>query len=158
MNLRSLTHVVWTTTLVLCLSLPAAANPPPAVREANLALVRADQEAVRLLRLLDQSRLSRNVAQISCVDTSLSQINSFSRILELRRDRIQAASARRDAATVAHERRIVRRIYRQLRDVAREGRACVYPSAGDDDRTIVEVLIDPRVRHQDLTPPEPPRD
>lgn len=158
MNLRSLTRATWTTALVLCLSLPAAADPPAAEREANLALIRADREAVRMLRLLDQSRLSRNVAQITCVDTSLSQINSFSRILELRRDRIRVASAAHDEATVAHEQRIVRRIYGQLRDVAREGRACVYPSAGEDDRTVVEVLIDPAVRHQDLTPPRPPRD
>jgi len=158
MSYRWITHAAWTTTLVLCLALPASADPPPAEREANLALIRADREAVRLLRLLDHSRLSRNVAQIRCVDASLSQINSFSRILELRRDRIHAAARRGDQATVAHERRIVRRMYHQLRDIAREGRACVYPSADEGDQTVVEVLIDPDIRHQDLTPRDPPRD
>lgn len=144
--------------LALCTASTASADPPRAERLVNRAMVQADREAVRLLRLLDESRRARDVARIACVDRSLSQVNSLSRMLDFRRDRIRAAHARGDRAQVRHEQRVLVHMIQEIRRVAREGRACVNPASGQPDHTTVEVLIHPDVRHhEDLRPTPTPR-
>jgi hypothetical protein len=132
---------------------PARADPPP-VREVDRTLVQVDREAVRLLRLLDESRRAHAVTQIACVDRQLSQLNSFGRVLSLHRDRLVDALERGDAAAATRERQVIRRVTGQLVQIARAGRACVYPPAGEADRTVVVVTISPDTpRLADLGPP-----
>ncbi|MCA9604771.1 MAG: hypothetical protein KC619_04225 [Myxococcales bacterium] len=120
---------------------PVQADPPPPTREADLALAQVDRDAVRLLRLLDESRRARHLARIACVDRQLSQLNSFGRILLLHRERLVTATQHGDGATAARERAIIRRVTVDVRDITREGLACVYPPAGQADHTVVEVTI-----------------
>ncbi|MCB9597917.1 MAG: hypothetical protein H6719_34695 [Sandaracinaceae bacterium] len=139
--------------IVATTSTVAMADPPPALREVETALVQADREGVRLLRLLDETRLARNAPRIACVDSQLFQLNSVARLLELRRDRIRSAVARGDQAEIAHERQVVRRLVAELTRVSRAGRACVYPPAGAANQTIVEVTISREIQHEELDPP-----
>lgn len=127
----------------LAVAAPAHADPPPISQEADLALAQADRDAVRLLRLLDESRRAHHVGRIACVDRQLSQLNSFGRILAFHRERLIAAQQRGDGAAVARERATIRRLTRDLRDINRAGLACVFPPAGQSDRTIVVVTISP---------------
>lgn len=120
---------------------PALADPPPVVREADLALAQVDRDAVRLLRLLDESRRAGHQERITCVDQQLSQLNSFGRILLFHRERLVAAQQRGDGAAVSRERAIIRRVTADVRDISRAGLACVYPPAGQSDRTVVVVTI-----------------
>jgi len=93
------------------------------------------------------------MVQIACVDQKLSQINSFGRMLSTRRRDLDEARARRDPREVAHLRRVLRTMVSQVRVLEREGLACIYPSAGEDDHTVVTVTVDPSIRHRDLTIP-----
>lgn len=128
----------------------AASADPPArtVAEADRAIRLAQIESRRLLGLLDQSRLRHDRRSEQCVDDKLAQVNSFSRMLLDRRRRLVAD----DGQTVeSRERALIRAMVRQLRDVAREGRACVFPAAGGPSTTIVEVLAEPNLPHRDLS-------
>lgn len=134
---------------------PAHADPP-ASQEADLALAQADRDAVRLLRLLDESRRARHVGRIACVDRQLSQLNSFGRILAFHRERLIAAQQRGDGAAVARERATIRRLTNDLRDINRAGLACVFPPAGQSDRTVVVVTISPDTpEERELEAPAP---
>ena len=136
------------------LALPSVATADlPSASDADLAIDAADRAARRLLALLDQTRRARDVSRISCVDRKLSQVNSIARTLTDRRQRLREATARGDAAEVAHQRRVVRSLVAQLREAERAGRACVYPEANVENRTVETVTIDPSIRHRDLSLP-----
>lgn len=130
--------------LGLTLVAPARAEDrSPAAREADGALHFADRAGRRLLGLLDRARSNRSPRQVACVDGKLTQINSFGRTLADRRARLLAAEGRGDAATVRHERRVIRTMHARLRELEREGRACVFPgAAARGSHTVVEVIID----------------
>lgn len=125
----------------------AAADPPDTV-EADRAIRLAQIESRRLLTLLDRSRVRHDARGERCVDRKLAQVNSFSRMLVDRRRRLAAAD---DSRAAARERAIIVRVVRQLRDVAREGRACVFPAAGGPSTTVVEILEAPDMPHRDLS-------
>lgn len=146
-------------TVLLCLAIGLAgasahAHPPTrsrAAQDADRAVHLADRAGRRLLGLLDQSRLAQNRQQVACLDRRLSQVNSFARALESRRLRLADAEQRGDEATVRHEHSVIRTIARQLREVDREGTACVVGPRSTDRRTIVEVTISRDVPNEDVS-------
>ena len=139
----------------------AAAQVPPAtnavLREADIALVDADRQAVRLRQALAEARRARNAVATACVDRQLIQLNSFTRILQQHRGRLQAAIERRSDTAIAHERSVIRRMSEELHRIARTGLSCVNPHGGPEDRTIVIVTIAPETpEFDDLRAPPPP--
>lgn len=140
---------------VLALVLPAAvasANPSEraaAMREADAAARSAELAGQRLLRVLDEARLSGGQRRVACVDGRLSQVNSFTRMILDRRERLRAAVARGDDAAAAHERSVIRNLRAQLARIEREGRSCVHPEAGDSGSTVVVTIVDPEVPDED---------
>ena len=148
--MRSLIPSLLVLTL-LGVAAPAAANPPrsAAALEADRAIDAAFLAGRRLLVLLDRTRLSGDQRRASCVDTKLSEVNSFRRMLEERRQRLLDAEARGDADGASHERRVVRTLHLQLRRLEVRGRQCVFPEAGQRDQTVVVVTVSPDVPHED---------
>lgn len=141
---------------VICALLTApslASADPPGARQPNAATRAAVHSGRRLLIMLDRSRRSRNALQIACVELKLSEVNSFARMLSDRQIRLGEARARGDAREVAHLRRVLRRMLAQIQILEREGRACVYPEALEEDRTVLTVSIDPAIRRLDLSIP-----
>jgi hypothetical protein len=136
---------------LLGLAAPAAANPPrsSAALEADRAIDAASLAGRRLLILLDRTRLAGDRRRTSCVDSKLSEVNSFRRMLEERRLRLLAAESRGDAGGATHERRVVRTLSEQLRRLEVQGRRCVSPEAGQRDETEVIVTVAPDVPDED---------
>lgn len=130
---------------------PATANPPrsAAAREADRAIDAAWLAGRRLLILLDRTRLSGDPRRASCVDSKLSEVNSFRRMLEERRARLLDAESRGDAGDASHERRVVQTLHEQLRRLEVQGRRCVFPEAGRRDQTVVIVTVAPDVPNED---------
>lgn len=126
----------------------ASADPPARLAEADRALRTAQLESLRLLALLDQSRVREDDRGYACVDLKLAQVNSFSRTLAERRRRLRAAT---DPGDIAHERAVIRRLSAQLREAAREGRACLFPEASAGAYTVVEVIREPDMPRADLS-------
>lgn len=139
--------------LSLILAVPGAAfadEPSAAVRDADRAIHFADVAGRRLLGLLGEARLDRNPRQVRCVDGTLMQVNAFTRILNDRRGRLLAAERRGDAGAVRYEQMVIRNLHARLRELEREGRACVFPGAeAVDGRTVVEVIVDSGVPNED---------
>jgi hypothetical protein len=117
-------------------------------READQAARSATLAGQRLLRMLDDARLSGDASRAACVDGKLAQANSFGRTILHRRERLLAAQQRGDGSATAHERAVIRTLSLQLRRIEREGRACVYPEVGEEG-TVVTVLISPEVPRED---------
>lgn len=132
----------------------ASADPPSAAsQEADHAAQRAESAGRRLLGLLGERRAIGDAARARCLDTALTQVNAFSRVILQRRARIREAEAQGAAARVRHERQVIARLTSQLRALEHEGQACVVPSHQSDGRTVVEMTVDPRVpQHADLSP------
>ncbi|MFK7988327.1 MAG: hypothetical protein AB8I08_20065 [Sandaracinaceae bacterium] len=146
-----------TMALTLILASPAAADPPSlrtsSLEQANTALARSSRASRMMLTLLDEARRSGNAQKSQCVDRALSQINSFTQNLEQRRDRLRDAIARGDETEAAHQQRVIRTVYAQVRARQAAGRACLY---GDvpvgHNVTVVEMYVDEEVpRHRDLS-------
>lgn len=139
--------------LLLLAGAPALADAPSrshAVREADGALHVASLAGRRLLGLLDDARRRGDARQVACVDVKLTQVNSFARTLSDRRTRLVRATRRGDEAAARHERRVIGTLHAQVQTLEREGRACVFPGAGEaDGRTVVEVLVDGDVPDED---------
>ena len=126
--------------------------PSRASRDAESAVHFADVAGRRLLGLLGDARTGRNPQQVACVDEKLTQVNSFARILQERRQRLLSAEARGDAAAARYESMVIRNLHTQLRQLEREGRACLFPGAeAADGVTIVEVIVDRDVPNLDLS-------
>lgn len=144
-------------TLAVALALApagASADPPArqaAVREADSAARAADLAGQRLLRTLDEARLGGLRERVTCVDGKLSQVNSHTRMILDRRERLRLAVERGDDGAVAHERVVIRNLLRNLVRLEREGRSCVHPEAGASGETVVITTIDP-----DYVPDEDP--
>lgn len=139
--------------LTLALAAPAAADPPSALEQANTALDRSSRASRMMLSLLDEARRSRNPRTSQCVDRALSQINSFTQNLEQRRNRLEDALARGDRLEAAHQRRVIQRVYAQVRDRQAAGRACLYGNVPvGHNVTVVEMVVDAEVpQHRDLS-------
>jgi hypothetical protein len=137
--------------LGLCFSLGLAsqaahADPPgrgqPA-RDADRAVELASLASQRLLRLLDETRLSGHPLRTRCVDAKLTQVNSFTRLIIERRERLSAAREQGNETEVAHHRQVIRTLFTQLRRLEREGRSCVHPEPAVASRsTVVTVIVD----------------
>ncbi|MCZ7684069.1 MAG: hypothetical protein M5U28_36970 [Sandaracinaceae bacterium] len=133
--------------IALALAPGAASADPPnreaAVREADSAARTADLAGQRLLRVLDEVRLGGERQRVTCVDGKLSQVNSHTRMILERRERLRAAAQRGDDGAVAHERLVIRNLVRNLARLEREGRSCVHPEAGASGDTVVITIVDP---------------
>lgn len=143
-------RLVLSLALVALFAGSAAADPPrsAAAEEADRAAHTAALAGQRLLRLLDEARVSGHRDRTSCVDGKLAQVNSFTRMILDRRERLRDAEARRDDAEAAHHRAVLRNLSAQMQRLEREGRACVFPEVGGSGTTVV-TLIDRDVPDED---------
>lgn len=133
---------------------PDAASADPreraaAVREADTAVHSAELAGQRLLRILDEARLTGRPRLVACVDVKLAQVNSFGRMIQDRRERLQRAVERGDDSAAAHERLVIRNLRAQLARIEREGRTCVHPDAGQSGTTVVVTVVDADVPDED---------
>lgn len=140
--------------LLACALGPATAHADPAqhaaaLEEAERAVRRADLAGQRLLRVLDEARLARDVRGAACVNDKLSQVNSHGRMILDRASRLRDAAARGDDAAVRRERLVIRNLSAHLARLEREGRACIYPEPRERAGTVVVTIVDPDVPDED---------
>jgi hypothetical protein len=138
--------------ILLVLAAPCAAFADPPSRAASFAEQAASSATLagqRLLRLLDQTRLARDRERTACVDRELAVVNSFGRRILERRERLLAAEQRGDRAEARYQSLVIRTLLEQLRRAEREGRACIDAQANEPGSTVVTVVREAGLPHED---------
>jgi len=137
---------------------PATGNPadtavtPQQMRiQAQSFLPQMDQSAQTVRRQLEQSRESRDVVKVLCLNDKLNQIDVAIRAARDRIPSLMAALDKNDAENARHEFAVLQVLRDRVRALVQESNQCIGEEAGFIGESKVIVSIDPGIPSNDQT-------
>lgn len=126
--------------------------PPQQMRiQAQTFLPQMDQSAQTVRRQLEQSRESRDVVKVLCLNDKLNQIDVAIRAARDRTPALTAALDKNDADNSRHEFAVLQVLRDRVRTLVQESNQCIGEEAGFVGESKVIVNIDPGIPTNDQT-------
>ena len=133
-------------------STPVDAVTPQQMRtQAQTFLPQMDQSAQTVRRQLEQSRESRDVVKVLCLNDKLNQIDVAIRAARDRMPVLMAALDKDDAENSRHEFAVLQVLRDRVRTLVQESNQCIGEEAGFVGESKVIVSIDPGIPSNDQT-------
>ena len=127
-------------------------NTPQQMRSQSLNfLPQMDQSAQTVRRQLEQSRESRDVVKVLCLNDKLNQIDVEIRAARDRMPTLTAALDKSDAENSRHEFAVLQVLRDRVRTLVQESNQCIGEEAGFVGESKVIVNIDPGIPSNDQT-------
>lgn len=127
-------------------------NSPQMMRSQSLTfLPQMDQSAQTVRRQLEQSRESRDVVKVLCLNDKLNQIDVAIRAARDRMPTLTAALDKNDAENSRHEFAVLQVLRDRVRTLVQESNQCIGEEAGFVGESKVIVNIDPGIPSNDQT-------
>jgi hypothetical protein len=127
-------------------------NTPQQMRSQSLNfLPQMDQSAQTVRRQLEQSRESRDVVKVLCLNDKLNQIDVAIRAARDRMPTLTAALDKNDAENSRHEFAVLQVLRDRVRTLVQESNQCIGEEAGFVGESKVIVNIDPGIPSNDQT-------
>jgi hypothetical protein len=127
-------------------------NTPQMMMSQSLTfLPQMDQSAQTVRRQLEQSRESRDVVKVLCLNDKLNQIDVAIRAARDRMPTLTAALDKNDAENSRHEFAVLQVLRDRVRTLVQESNQCIGEEAGFVGESKVIVNIDPGIPSNDQT-------
>ena len=127
-------------------------NTPQQMRSQSLSfLPQMDQSAQTVRRQLEQSRESRDVVKVLCLNDKLNQIDVAIRAARDRMPTLTASLDTNDAENSRHEFAVLQVLRDRVRTLVQESNQCIGEEAGFVGESKVIVNIDPGIPSNDQT-------
>lgn len=135
---------------------PAEVTPQQMRIQAQTFLPQMDQSAQTVRRQLEQSRESRDVVKVLCLNDKLNQIDVAIRAARDRMPALVAALDKNDTDNSRHEFAVLQVLRDRVRTLVQESNQCIGEEAGFVGESKVIVAIDPGIPSNDQTilPPQ----
>lgn len=130
---------------------PADVTPEQMRIQALTFLPQMDQSAQTVRRQLEQSRESRDVVKVLCLNDKLNQIDVAIRAARDRMPGLTAALDKNDAENSRHEFAVLQVLRDRVRTLVQESNQCIGEEAGFVGESKVIVTIDPGIPTNDQT-------
>jgi len=131
---------------------PVDAVTPQQMRaQAQTFLPQMDQSAQTVRRQLEQSRESRDVVKVLCLNDKLNQIDVAIRAARDRMPTLTAALDKDDVENSRHEFAVLQVLRDRVRTLVQESNQCIGEEAGFIGESKVIVNIDPGIPSNDQT-------
>jgi hypothetical protein len=140
-----------TSASVVAPSSPADVTPQQMRIQAQTFLPQMDQSAQTVRRQLEQSRESRDVVKVLCLNDKLNQIDVAIRAARDRMPALNAALDKNDTDNSRHEFAVLQVLRDRVRTLVQESNQCIGEEAGFVGESKVIVNIDPGIPTNDQT-------
>ena len=133
-------------------------SPQEQLAESDRMLVRMEQAAAGVRKMLQQARESKDVVKTLCLNDKLSQIDVAIRSARDRKTSLQAAATRNDQELTNHEFTILTVLRQRAEQLTAEANQCIGEEAAFIGDTHVVTTVDPTLPNSDDTqyPPTDP--
>jgi hypothetical protein len=133
-------------------------SPQEQLAESDRMLVRMEQAAAGVRKMLQQARESKDVVKTLCLNDKLSQIDVAIRSARDRKTSLQAAATRNDQELTNHEFTILTVLRQRAEQLTAEANQCIGEEAAFIGDTRVVTTVDPTLPNSDDTqyPPTDP--
>jgi hypothetical protein len=128
-----------------------AVTPQQMRTQSQTFLPQMDQSAQTVRRQLEQSRESRDVVKVLCLNDKLNQIDVAIRAARDRMPVLNAALDKNDAENSRHEFAVLQVLRDRVRTLVQESNQCIGEEAGFVGESKVIVSIDPGIPSNDQT-------
>ena len=128
-----------------------AVTPQQMRTQASTFLPQMDQSAQTVRRQLEQSRESRDVVKVLCLNDKLNQIDVAIRAARDRMPALTAALDKNDAENSRHEFAVLQVLRDRVRTLVQESNQCIGEEAGFVGESKIIVNIDPGIPSNDQT-------
>jgi hypothetical protein len=127
-------------------------NTPQQMRSQSLTfLPQMEQSAQTVRRQLEQSRESRDVVKVLCLNDKLNQIDVAIRATRDRMPTLTVALDKNDAENSRHEFAVLQVLRDRVRTLVQESNQCIGEEAGFVGESKIIVNIDPGIPSNDQT-------
>lgn len=126
-------------------------GPQQMKAQAQTFLPQMDQSAQTVRRQLEQSRESRDVVKVLCLNDKLNQIDVAIRAARDRMPALNAALDKSDTENSRHEFAVLQVLRDRVRTLVQESNQCIGEEAGFVGESKVIVNIDPGIPSNDQT-------
>ena len=130
---------------------PDATTPQQMRVQAQTFMPQMDQSAQTVRRQLEQSRESRDVVKVLCLNDKLNQIDVAIRAARDRMPVLTLALDKNDAENSRHEFAVLQVLRDRVRTLVQESNQCIGEEAGFVGESKVIVTIDPGIPSNDPT-------
>lgn len=139
------------TSAAVTASTPTDLGPQQMRAQAQTFLPQMDQSAQTVRRQLEQSRESRDVVKVLCLNDKLNQIDVAIRAARDRMPALSAALDKNDTDNSRHEFAVLQVLRDRVRTLVQESNQCIGEEAGFVGESKVIVNIDPAIPSNDQT-------
>ncbi len=124
-------------------------TPAEELAQSEGSLARMDASRTGVQRMLETSRVQRDVVKVLCLNDKLNQVDVAVRSARERRQALEAAVARNDADLANHEFTILTVLRQRTDQLTAEANQCIGQEAAFQSDNAVTSTVDPNLPQED---------